>query len=66
MSESRLPLHRLTVTARRFRWLRWPLVTNTFEKETTCSHAEAMAEAARMYGGSVTVEHVGHEEAGGG
>lgn len=61
MSGTRLPLHRVTVTARRFRWLPWLAVTNTFEKATSCSHAEAMAEAARMYGGTVTVEHVNHE-----
>lgn len=47
-------LHEITVTARRFKWLPRPTVTHTFAKRTSCSQAEAMAEAAEMYGGVAT------------
>lgn len=56
--------HRVMVRARRFRWLPRPTVTRTFENDTTCLEAEAMAAAARLYGADALVIHLDHDAEG--
>lgn len=43
----------IVIRARRFRWLSWPTVTTTFEKETTRVEAEALAKVSAAFGAEI-------------
>lgn len=42
--------HVLELTARRWRWLRWPLKTTRWERVCRCKEADAKAEELRELG----------------
>jgi hypothetical protein len=53
-------IHKIAVTARRFKYFSWPSKTEEWFKETTCSEAEAFANQLRRLGALVEVSHDEH------